>query len=75
MYALIVKKQGGNKMQIGLLIFDSTIFTRRGSLVVERQTPERKGRGFDPHSGRHVVSLKRQDFPYMGWVAFHHCFQ
>ena len=34
---------------------------RRGDLVVERRTPERSG--FDPHSGRRVVSLSKIHLP------------
>ena len=36
---------------------------RRGGLVVERRTPEREDRGFDTHSGRHVVSLSKIYLP------------
>ena len=35
---------------------------RRGGLVVERRTPARD-RGFDPHSGRRVVSLSKIYLP------------
>ena len=35
---------------------------RRGGLVVERWTPEREV-GFDPHSGRRVVSLSKIHLP------------
>ena len=41
MYVLIAKKQGGNEMQVSELIYNCTIFTRRGGLVVERRTPVR----------------------------------
>ena len=36
---------------------------RRGGLVIERRTLEREVGGFDPHTGRRVVSLSKIHLP------------
>ena len=53
----------GRKMQVCFTLKHNVPSWRHGGLVVRASDSRVRGRGFDPHSGRRVVSLSKIHLP------------